>query len=60
MKYAVKNGFDVNQPINKEDTPLTLAIARSHSDVAKYVIENGADVIQCDQNRNMSGWVLPK
>ncbi len=58
VQYAIRNGFDVNQPISDEFAPLTFAISWGCFDVAKYLIENGAAVIQCDQNRNMSEWLL--
>ncbi len=30
----------------------------NYFDITKYLIENGADVTQCDQNRNMDEWLV--
>ena len=60
VQYAIQNGFDVNQPINKTITPLMYAIQKKNWDIIKFLIENGADVIQCDQNRNIEEETMAK
>lgn len=52
VQYAIQNGFDVNQPIDRTHTPLTLAIERDCFTIVKYMIENGANVNQQDQMGN--------
>ena len=54
VQFAIQKGIDVNCLINKAHTALTSALSRNVVDISNYLIENGADVFQCDQNRNMS------
>ncbi len=60
VQYAIQNGIDVNHPINTTYTPLTLAFEKYNLKIAQYLIENGADVIQSDQNRNMNEQLVTK
>ena len=53
VEYALQHGFDVNQLIYHIFTQLPREIDSSNLEILRYLIENGADVIQCDQNRNM-------
>ena len=57
VQYAIQHGVNKNQPISKTHTPLTLSISK-HLRITKYLIENGADVMICDQNRNMNKWTV--
>jgi len=50
VKTLLKNGADVNDVNDLEETSLHIALGQGHVDVAKLLIQNGADVNAKDKD----------
>lgn len=53
VKRFVNQGADVNETGEGSDTPLTGAARRGHTEVARFLLEKGADV---NKGRDHDGW----
>ncbi|ORX42273.1 ankyrin [Piromyces finnis] len=49
--FNEKLKFDINKPCRDGSTPLILSIKEGHFECAAEIIEKGANVNQCDQNK---------
>ena len=47
VKFFVRNGYDIDERDDNDETALYLAFQNKHADVANYLIKNDADTATC-------------